>query len=281
MNAIILGIVQGLTEFLPISSSGHLVLFQQVMDVHSGNVLFELVVHLGTLLAILIVFRFDLRELLLFAGDQLKTLRDPAAFLKGMRETEEGWLITLIAAATLCTAAIGLTFEKFFQSLFEKPGYVGVALFATGVLLFATRYFKPKSGDEASMLDVPLWAGAAVGVMQGFAIIPGISRSGSTIAVALMLGFSRELAGRFSFLIFIPAILGAFILQFKELYGIGLFSNPGFDTDPYFLGLAFSFIFGYFALKILLRFLRNGRLHWWSAYCWIVGLAAIVRYFGR
>lgn len=274
-QAIILGLIQGLTEFLPVSSSGHLVLFQQLLDIgFDSPVLFELVVHLGTLLAIGLVYRHDLLDLIKFGCYQGWT-RKPADknFIRYWREDERGWLIIMVIAATIPTAIIGKLFEEDFESLFSEPFAVGIALLITGTLLIISRFSKEAQKD--TILSAPLWMGIAIGTVQAMAITPGISRSGSTIAIALLLGMGRGTAGKFSFIMSIPAILGASLLKIPEAN----LDISVYDVNNLFLGLFFAYFFGYIALRILLQFIAKGKLHWWAWYCYAVGIISLL-YFG-
>ena len=209
IEAIILGIVQGLTEFLPVSSSGHLVLFQRLFGLHEPELLFDICVHVGTLAAVLIVFRKDI-------GDMLGTLirlpalsRNAGGFAALMAQNKESRLMVLIIAGSIPTALIGVVFAKMAAELFGTIWLVGLALLITGTFLWFTRNSGATGRPIKQMRSVDA---LMIGVVQGLAIIPGISRSGATISAALYLGLDRELAGRFSFLLAIPAILGALVL---------------------------------------------------------------------
>ncbi|MEC8422431.1 MAG: undecaprenyl-diphosphate phosphatase, partial [Myxococcota bacterium] len=198
--AAVLGVVQGVTEFLPVSSSGHLVLFQQWLPPVGDHVAFDLVLHLGTLVPVLFVYRDELlgipRDILGGEGPLLQRT--------GVR------LLMLMTIGSIPTAAIGLVFQDVFEQLFANPVSVGVAFAVTGFVLFATRYIRQGDATEDS---TRWWQAVMVGIAQGIAITPGVSRSGSTIAAGLLLGFKREFAARYSFLLSIPAISGAFLLK--------------------------------------------------------------------
>lgn len=261
LEYIILGVVQGLTEFLPVSSSGHLVLGQELLGASTpDSILFEIAVHLATLLAVFVVFWERIKRLAAFpfqrAGGPLM-----------MRDEARWWLHVI--AGTLVTGVIGIAFKDTLESLFNKPLLVAVMLTVTGAILFGTKF--AGRGEGRRLVVAPLWIGAAIGLAQALAITPGISRSGATIAVALYLGLQRDDAGEFSFLLAIPAILGAALLHAKDLSGIN-----GAEIGPLLAGFIAAFVVGLIALKVLLRFVRQGKLHVFAWYCWAVSGAAIV-----
>ena len=240
---------------------------------------FELTLHLGTLLAIILVYRFDIGRIFKFAlrdGWRREALEHgagppPSRWAK-WRASEDGWIIPCVLVASVPTAAIGLMFEDTFEALFGNPVAVGVALLITGGLLWLSRLGKPRA-DTITAISLPV--AFIIGVVQGLAITPGISRSGSTIAIALLLGVGRQSAGKFSFLMCVPAILGALALKLADGLSDGLLLTAAY-IDAMILGLIISFISGYLALKLLLGFVSSGRLSWWSWYCWAVGGWAIV-----
>lgn len=256
LSAALLGIVQGLTEFLPVSSSGHLVLFEHYLPVQGDPVAFDLVLHIGTLLPVLFVYRGDLLGIVrdLRGGDA------PFFTRRGVR------LLMLMVIGTIPTALIGITFKDSFEALFSAPLLVGVAFAVTGAVLWATRYLSAGAEDERSM---SWWKAALVGIAQGLAITPGISRSGSTIAAGMVLGLDREAAARLSFLLSIPAILGAFALKGRELesWDVSLF--------PLGIGFVMAAISGYFALRVLLRLVKRGNFSWFALYLWPLSIVAV------
>lgn len=254
--AAILGVVQGLTEFLPVSSSGHLVLFQSRLPVLGDPVAFDLVLHLGTLLPVLWIYRADLASMVhdAFQGE------GPPSQRPGLR------LLALMVLGSVPTAIIGLSLEDVFEHLFSTPVAVGVALLVTGALLFATRY-APKGTRGVRDMD---WRHAlAIGTIQGMAITPGISRSGSTIALALYMGIERETAARYSFLLSVPAIGGAFLLKLRDL------DLSGAAGAPLLVGFTCAAVSGYVALRLLLRLVKTGDFSRFCWYVWPLGLAAI------
>jgi len=255
-----LGVVQGLTEFLPVSSSGHLVLFQQVLGEGvmgiEDHVAFDLVLHVGTLLPVLIMYRADIRGVFAdLKGEGPPLERD------GLR------LAAWVILGTIPTGIIGVLFKDIFEQLFTTTLSVGVAFAVTAVLLWRTRSI-PGGGRS---LQAMTWKDALlIGLAQGFAITPGISRSGTTIAVALMLGLRRDLAARYSFLLSVPAILGAFVLKAKDF---------DFDTAhtvwPLAVGFVAAAVSGWGALVLLLRLVRSGDFSRFAYYLAPLSVAAI------
>ena len=257
LSAVLLGLVQGVTEFLPVSSSGHLVLFQQWLPVTGDPVAFDLALHLGTLLPVVWVYRSDLIGV---ARDA--TVGDGPFFKRpGVR------LLLLLIAATVPTAVIGLSLEDLFERLFHNPTAVGVAFAITGTVLWATGRI-PQGTTEAH--NIPVSRAVAISLAQGLAITPGISRSGSTIAAALFLGMEREAAARFSFLLSIPAIAGAFVLKAGDLV-----LDPS-HMGPILVGVISSAVSGYLALIFLIRLVRKGDFRAFAYYLWPLAVLALL-----
>jgi len=272
---LILGVVQGLTEFLPVSSSGHLVLAQQWLGdgflFLQEAVAFDLVLHVGTLLPVLYFYRADLVAIVqgIFSdGDTLRS-EGPAAWLRSNRHR---WLALCVVIATIPTGLMGVLLKDTFEGLFHDARAVCGALFFTGFLLYSTRFFG--RGDSARR-DLTVLTALLIGVAQGFAITPGISRSGSTIAIALLLGLDRDLAARFSFLLSIPAILGAVVLVAKD--GVSL---TGEAIPALGVGFVASMLVGYAALRMLVALVKRGGLHKFSYYLWPVAVIGFLT-FGR
>ncbi len=263
LQATFLGALQGLTEFLPISSSGHLVLLQHMFGLHEPELIFDLFVHLATLAAVLAIYRKDI--LSLFAAwlgprnDTLINGSDPAAARR---------LSLLLILANIPTAFIGLYFESTFEQFFSAPWIVGIALLITGTLLWV---LKPSFGRQGGMSEVGIGHAILLGCIQGLAITPGISRSGSTIAIALLCGVSRESAARFSFLMAIPAIAGAALLKSDSLSALSMA-----QLNLIAVGMLSALVVGYIALRYLIRLVMQGELWRFAFYCWGVGLAAIL-----
>lgn len=267
-QAIILGIIQGLTEFLPVSSSGHLVLFQQLFGLKEAELFFDISVHMGTLVAVFIFFRKDIYAVVLSVLRYCKMILKTGSFFPG-KEDSDLRLATLIITGSIPTAIIGLLFHKIADQLFSSVLIAGLMLILTGVILFSTRFVKtPKK--EISLFSIK--DSLIIGISQGLAIMPGLSRSGTTIATGLFLGLDHQTAARYSFLLSIPAILGASLLSFADLAG----------KTPVSAGISAAGAFtacvtGYFALRFLFYIVKKGRLHYFAPYCFIVGIISVIK----
>lgn len=264
-KAALLGLVQGLTEFLPVSSSGHLVLAQNLLGFTETHLFFDVIVHLGTFAAVTVFVWPEIISLfkVLFRVNWLS----PKDLGRAWRGDENFRLLVMVGLATAVTGVIGLALKDFFERLYALPWAVGLALIVTGALLMATKNIdRDRTGPGA-------WTpGQAIliGLAQAGAIIPGISRSGSTICTGLFLGLTPETAIRFSFLLSLPAILGAVVLE-----GSGL-SGSGADWPALAVGFAAAAVSGYAALFALLRLVIKGRLYIFAPYCWLVGAIALI-----
>ncbi len=249
LEAAFWGLIQGLTEFLPISSSGHLVLVPALLGQEPPDLATSAMLHLGTLLAVLIYFRREVVEVLTFTE-------------KGRR------LLALLLVGTIPAAALGLAFESNLEWLNERPRGIAVALFLTGVVLFATRWIKrgTKVASDATFKDTIL-----IGLGQALALIPGVSRSGSTISTGLLRGFTDAEAARYSFLLGIPAIAGAGVFQGKDLIDSGVGIAP-----EILVGLAVAAISGYAAITFLLRLIGKTGLSPFGLYCMVAATVALI-----
>ena len=263
LQGIIIGIVQGLTEFLPVSSSAHLVFIQRLLGVES-SLAFDTFLHLGSLLAVLIFFRADIYKLLnawLFSVEDIIQHR----FKEGFYEDPYKRLAWYVILATIPVGIVGILFESQVDALFAGALYVpGFFLFVTGTILYLSQRIASGQIDMSHMG----WAQSLfMGLAQACAIMPGLSRSGTTIAAGLVAGLDKEFAAKFSFILSIPAIFGAFIVQLKD---IGL-SMSG-DGAAIILGFVAAFVSGYLAIKWLIDLIQNKSLDIFAFYCWIVGV---------
>ena len=270
IEAIILGIIQGLTEFLPISSSGHLVLFQQLFGLKEAELFFDVCVHLGTLVAVVVVFHREIRNIIAALLRLVSLAGQKEPILQQIESDPELKMALLIVIGSIPTAILGLIFQSIADQLFSSSFFTGLMLMLTGLLLWLTRL--AKSGNERAGIEgFSRTKAFLIGIVQGLAIIPGISRSGATISIGLLLGIHREMAARYSFLLSIPAIIGAGVLSLKD--GLS-------QTDPAIrlslLGAAAAALVGYGALKALLRMVKKGRLYVFAPYCWLIGILAIL-----
>lgn len=292
-DAVLLGVVQGLTEFLPVSSSGHLVLFEHFLAGfdRSNALLFNVTLHLGTLLSVIVYYRRDLAGL-------VRRVLDPSGASRGGQtaRTASGSIppaspdrrfVGLIILAMIATVLVGFPLRDFVVALFgeasgagpplmgdaQRLRVIGLALIVTGLLLAVSeRLQMGKTGRQnLGWKDALL-----VGVAQGFAVVPGISRSGATISVALFRGVDSVQAVRFSFLLSVPAIVGAEIYALLTRSGAHAASIAGTDLPAYFLGTLAAFVVGILAIRIIVATAQRGKLVYFALYCWIVGGAVII-----
>ena len=251
-HALLLGLLQGLTEFLPVSSSGHLVIAQHFLPgFDQPGLAFDIMLHLGTMIAVLLYFR---REVGLMLVSPLRQGPEARTYRK---------MLGLILLASVPTALIGLGFKDFFEGLFENLQLVAVMLLVTGVLLFLAERFR-RPGRKEGQLTIS--DALVVGTVQGLAIIPGISRSGSTISALLLKGVDGETAARFSFLLALPAVFGAALLSLRDLQQVATAEIP-----VYLVGAGTAFLVGLVSIHFLLAVVRRKRLIGFAIYCWLVG----------
>ena len=254
-EAVVLGIVQGATEFLPVSSSGHLVMAQTVLGINESGVVFEVAVHLATLISILLVYRTRVADLIKggLTGD-----RDALRY------------VGLLVVATLPAGLVGVFWKDSIEALFETPVAPGIALLVTGAFLWSSR--GPIASAKGSL---PGWGAALlIGVAQAFALVPGISRSGATVVAALWLGIEAREAAAFSFLMAVPAIAGAAVLQVPDLTSV---TGPGWGV--LLLGGATAGVTGVLAIRTFVAVLARRSFHLFAPYCWVVG-ALFLGYLG-
>ncbi|TFG63897.1 MAG: undecaprenyl-diphosphate phosphatase [Spirochaetales bacterium] len=258
VQAMLLGLVQGLTEFLPVSSSGHLVLARVLLHIGETPVFFDVLLHISTLLVIIIVFRKRIGAIFAALGRGIvkKT---------GEGDAEHRRLFFVIVLATAITVVVGFGISKL--NMEGRPKIIALLLTVTGIILLLTRFFK--GSDDYSTIGVK--AGIITGLVQGIGVFPGISRSGISIAGGLASGLSREKAGEFAFLIAIPAILGAFVLELKDVPAL----ERTVGIPALCAGMAAAFAAGLFSLLLLLRAVKKGRLYLFSIYL----IPAVILYF--
>ncbi len=266
VQAVLLGILQGITEFLPVSSSGHLVLAQELLNIsHEGDISFEVFVHFGTLFSVLVTFR---REILEILSAFVALFKRPRDFPVLYRSNEHLRLGIFIVIGCFPAGIIGLMYEHQVENLFADPKLVAVMLMITGFVIFLTRFVDPKKDAQVGLISSII-----IGCAQAVAIIPGISRSGSTISAGLFSGVSRENSANFSFLMSIPVILGATLLKMRELFSS---PPPASKLLTLLAGTCVAAISGYFAIQVLLDILRKRKFSWFSYYCFAVGILGIL-----
>lgn len=268
LKAIILGIVQGLTEFLPVSSSGHLALTQHLLKVPEDKILFlTVMLHVGTLISVFFIYG---RDLYLMIIEFFKLMFEVFTGKGFSLQNQHRKLGLMIIVATIPTGLMGIFFKDIFAGFYSSQLIIGVSLLITGTLLWTAERFNSGKRDIKQMK----WYDAAfVGIFQGLAITPGISRSGSTIVGSLFRGFNKELATKFSFLISVPAIMGATVFEVKDALEVGL----GDLTFGILLaGILAAFLSGVFAIRTLINFIKKEKLYYFSFYTWTIGAIVIV-----
>lgn len=263
IKAIVLGVIQGFTEFFPISSSGHLVIAEHLMSFNRGGLAFEVFVHFGSLLAVVWIFRKEIFQMI---------TATPAIFKLASPELADekksyALLDLYIIIASIPAALIGIAFEDQIAMIFEDHAFAFGMLFITGLIVWSSRY-APEKGRA-------IRAGSSflIGCAQAVAILPGISRSGSTIVTALWLGITREQAAKFSFLMSVPVIFGATVLKTHDIFVNPL---PQSDLGYLFLATLAAMISGYFAIRWLLAIIRRKKMEWFGIYCMVVSLAGLM-----
>lgn len=274
LEAIILGILQGLTEFLPVSSSGHLALAQHFLGLKEPLVFFDVMLHVGTLAAVIVVYRGAITRLVVGCISTLtntELYRQPITTFNSSNDFRFALLILL---GSIPTGIIAVLFKTQLESFFEDVLFVSVMLILTGIILQLPRiwtfiWIGSAEDRETSPQNVKVWHAPLIGIAQGCAITPGISRSGSTISIALLLGIPAKLAAEYSFLLSIPAILGAVALKISDIA----------DTSmPFYIlgaGMVTSFVVGYIALRLLLVVLNRGQFSLFTYYCVVLGLVSL------
>ena len=253
---VLLGIIQGLTEFFPVSSSGHLVLFQNLFGLREPQLLADVMLHFGTLLSLLVFLRRELAELAQSLGrfclKPKENVSDPKIKL-----------LFFLFLASLPIAFMGYFFYDFIESLFGSLRAVGGALLLTGIFLLLTKLAQEKQKNN---IFHPL----LIGLLQGFALVPGFSRSGFTIGGALLLGWKRKDAAQFSFLLSIPAILGATLYQLRNI------ESTSQSWPLLLVGVIVAGVFGFIALTFLVKLIMRGKFSLFSYYCFFVGFIALL-----
>lgn len=265
-----LGVIQGCTEFLPISSSGHLAITQRLLGMDPDSptlLLFDVITHLATLIAVVYVFRSHARSFI------SRLIRESSSSWSGRRFA---WpVVVLVIVATIPTAIIGLSFKDTFENSFDRPQWIGMGLIITGFLLLMWRLV---GRGQRGWRRFSKWQALLVGIAQGCAIMPGISRSGATICVASYCGLRHRWAAQFSFLLAIPAILGGVVLKLRDTFNLTGQELEQIPWGPIVTGSLASLVVGIVALQLLLHLIRRAKLHYFAFYCW--GAGAVVIWMG-
>ena len=271
LESLILGLVQGLAEFLPISSSGHLAALQYIFGIDGSNVLtFTVMLHFGTLVAIFVVYWKDIVDLVKELFATIKDICTGQGVQVNKNDTRK--LGFMIITASVPTAIIGLLLNDFFESLYARMTVIGVCLIITGCgLFFAERY----GGGKRTIKDMNFRNAFFIGLCQSVAIMPGISRSGATMIGGLACKFDRAFAVRYAFLISIPSVLGAFLLEVPEAVR-SVSDGTGMSLGVMLAGIAVAAVSGYAAIKVMIKAVTNKKLMYFSVYTWIAGAALII-----
>jgi undecaprenyl-diphosphatase len=265
-EAVVLGAVQGITEFLPISSSGHLVLGEFLLKVRFDDISFEVFLHLGTFFSVVLVFRHTILSILRALWLQiLSVVRSGAS--SNAANPEDARLFWLILAGSVPAGVAGLLLKSQIETAFASATLVAVMLLATGAILLLTTFFKAPR-ERMNLLDA-----LAVGVAQALAIIPGISRSGTTISAGIFRGVERSKAAEYSFLLSLPAIFGASLIELKDMLG-----HAGSQRNlwVYLAGALAAFGVGYAAIRFLLSVIKKGKFQYFGCYCLAVGTVFLI-----
>ena len=265
LKMILMGIIQGTSEFLPISSSGHLAVLERVLGFEEPGLFIAQMLHFGTFLSVLFVFRKDVLNLIKEFINLIVNL-----FKKDRKKINGDQKIALyIIVASIPTAIIGVAFKDTFESFYSNMKFISFMFLITAVLLYFTDYF---SGTK-NIYDVNIFGPIGIGMVQGLAILPGISRSGSTIFAATSIDIKKSEAAKFSFLLSLPATFGAFILGIRDMVKAG--ESASFSI-PLIVGVVVSFVVGVLSLKFLLDLINKNKLKYFSAYLLII---AIITFF--
>ena len=268
IESIILGIVQGLTEPLPVSSSAHLVIVPALIPgFHQPSVAFDVLLHLGTLLAVVFFLRREIGELFASLMPD-KAQGDPASGTAAGEKAANRRMVLWIMVSTFLTGVIGILFKDRIESLFESVEITACMLFITGILLFLSDRVKTNARGKEEM---NLTDGIVLGLVQAVALIPGISRSGSTITFGIFRGLERKTSARFSFLLSIPAIGGAVILKSADLLRL-----PASDLPALGAGFFAAAVTGFLSLKLLFAIINKTGLSLFAYYCWFAGAATLI-----
>lgn len=282
IQGILLGILQGIAEFLPISSSGHLAVAQKLFGLSDVPLLFDIVLHLATLAAVILYFRKKIAKLFVILWQWLmhKTSAEDGDNIDILAGNTERGRRTIIAVfvTTVVTGAIGVFTSKLIPDMSLKITASGFLVTAALLIISAFIEKRRKAAQQTftptsdTHKGINVAQAALIGVMQGIGTFPGISRSGSTIAGALFGGLDRAAAGEYSFIVSIPAILGAFVLELKDLDKVG----TSIGATPVIAGCAAAFAWGYISLTVLMKIIKKGRLEWFAAYLIPLGIAGLI-----
>lgn len=285
IEAIIMGIVQGIAEFLPVSSSGHLAIFKHILKIETDTgMLFDIMLHFGTLVAIFIAFRSDIKELIVGGFGilgrffynifiLLKKVFTKNGEYKKVIKTDYDRFVMLIIVSTIPTGLAGVLFSDVFEKMGESLLITGICLIITAILLYIADHC---SVGNTTMKDASYKKAGIIGTAQAFAISPGISRSGTTITACLLCGFTKEFAVKYSFIMSVPAVLGAVVLDIPDLFTSDIESDLIIN---YVIGTVVAAIIGYICIITMLKIVKKKKFIGFTVYCAIIGLIAIIANF--
>lgn len=285
LESIIMGLIQGLTEFLPVSSSGHLALFKELFKIEEPGMFYDVLLHMGTLLAVIVVFRKDIWKMLSAFFSILGTVgRNIGIFVGNLkREEKESYyrvinnsyrkFVMLVIVSSIPTAVIGYSAKDLVGMAGELLIVPGICLMVTAILLFVADHI-PEGGKLPK--DVTYTNAFLVGICQGIATLPGLSRSGTTITACLLNGYSRKFAVKYSFIMSIPAIVGAMILEIKD---VDLATISSSEVMNYVIGTLIAAVVGFVCIKIMLLAVKQKKFTIFAIYCMVIGAASVGMYF--
>ena len=266
LQAIIIGLVQGLTEFLPVSSSAHLIFIQQALGLTNVPLAFDVLLHVGTLVAVFVYFFSDIIKMIKGFFSSLVDLKD-GKFMSEIKRDPYKKLAWLTIIATIPVGVVGILFNDIVEEMFAGLTIPAFLLLITGCLLYVSQ--RMNSG-KIDVQNITIKESFLMGCGQAIAVLPGLSRSGTTIATGLFAGLDKEFAAKFSFILSIPAILGAAVVQLKDLSGANI------EVSACIAGFIVAVISGYLAISVLLKLVRERSLDIFAFYCWIVGIIVLV-----
>lgn len=270
ISAIILGLVQGIAEFLPISSSGHLSVLQNLFNMSTaedGHLFFDVLLHLGTLISVCAVYWRDILVIVIDTKECVLSISHPRP--GGPKHYPGARLLIMMVFATLPLFII-LPFKKYIDALYYNTWFIGAAFIVTGLVLYCSDRLKSGHGNEKNM---SIGSAVVIGAAQAVATVPGLSRSGMTISAGVTTGLNREFAAKFSFLISIPAVLGANILSLFDALSEGI--DPSL-LPAYFIGMLVAMVSGYFAVSLVRMICRRGQFGKFAYYCWAAGVLTLI-----
>ncbi len=269
LKYIFLAFVQGIAEFLPISSSGHLAFFQMLLGFQKPLLNFDVLLHLATVLAVIVFLRAEIGLIFRDLASGLRMLAAGKSLKEVLKKCENLRLFLLIFAAFVLTSIIGLLFNSIVEKMFGSLQMIAISFFITGVVLYLSKFFRQRK-DKVSF-----WDALIIGIAQGISIFPGISRSGSTICAGIFRGLDRKLAAKFSFLLSIPTIFAAAGYEFIKHHGAAP-QGAHISTMELIVSFLVAFGSGYVAVVVLYKIISKAKLHFFAYYCWVMAILSML-----